>query len=180
MSAAPPPAAFAWAELLLRRDPLCENAHRHLMHLNAETGRRADALPQYETCERRLREDLGVERVLETTLVVDGPTAVGSGRSTRCTTCSPPGRSPNPARASKTSLGSSVTPPSASPKTSTSHPTPTSTTASTKPPDEGALARWRSEGGRPTSSRRIGAREVRRGLSIFKQGAEIRREAACD
>ena len=61
--------AILWTELLLRRDPLREDTHRHLIRLYAEAGRRSDALQQYETCERRLREDLGVEPLIETTLV---------------------------------------------------------------------------------------------------------------
>jgi DNA-binding SARP family transcriptional activator len=68
--------AIAWAELLVRRDPLREDAHRHLIRLYADAGRRADALRQYEICERHLRDDLGVEPLIETTLVA---AAVRSG-----------------------------------------------------------------------------------------------------
>lgn len=68
--------AILWAELLVRRDPLREDAHRRLIRLYAEGGRRSDALRQYEVCERRLREDLGVEPLIETTLVA---TAVREG-----------------------------------------------------------------------------------------------------
>jgi hypothetical protein len=35
----------------------------------AGVGRRSDALRQYEVCERRLRDDLGVEPLIETRLV---------------------------------------------------------------------------------------------------------------
>jgi DNA-binding SARP family transcriptional activator len=61
--------AIGWAELLVRRDPLREDAHRMLIRLYAEAGRRADALRQYEACERHLRDDLGVVPLVETTLV---------------------------------------------------------------------------------------------------------------
>lgn len=61
--------SILWAERLVRRDPLREDAHRRLIRLYAEAGRRSDALRQYELCERRLRDDLGVEPLIETTLV---------------------------------------------------------------------------------------------------------------
>jgi DNA-binding SARP family transcriptional activator len=61
--------AIGWAELLLRRDPLREDMHRRLIRLYVEAGRRADALRQYETCERHLREELGVDPLVETSLV---------------------------------------------------------------------------------------------------------------
>lgn len=61
--------AMLWAELLVRRDPLREDTHRRLIRLYAEAGRRSDALRQYEVCERRLRDELGVEPLIETTLV---------------------------------------------------------------------------------------------------------------
>ena len=61
--------AIACAERLVQLDPLREDVHRRLMRLYAEAGRRADALRQYETCSRHLREDLGVEPLIETSLV---------------------------------------------------------------------------------------------------------------
>ena len=64
-----PSDAIAWAELLVRLDPLREDAHRRLIRLYAETGRRADALRQYDVCVRNLKDDLGVEPLVETTLV---------------------------------------------------------------------------------------------------------------
>lgn len=69
-------AAIRWAELLVRLDPLREDAHRRLIRLYADAGRRADALRQYEVCVLHLREDLGVEPLIETTLVA---TAVREG-----------------------------------------------------------------------------------------------------
>ncbi|HEX7133850.1 MAG TPA: BTAD domain-containing putative transcriptional regulator [Iamia sp.] len=68
--------AIGWAELLVRLDPLREDAHRQLIRLYAEAGRRADALRQYDRCVRHLRDDLGVEPLVETTLVA---TAVRQG-----------------------------------------------------------------------------------------------------
>jgi DNA-binding SARP family transcriptional activator len=61
--------AILWAELLVRRDPLREDTHRRLIRLYADAGRRSDALRQYEICERCLREELGVEPLVETALV---------------------------------------------------------------------------------------------------------------
>ena len=67
--ASAPEEAIAWAELLLRRDPLREDMHRRLIHLYAESGRRSDALRQYDVCRRHLKEDLGVEPLTETSLL---------------------------------------------------------------------------------------------------------------
>lgn len=64
-----PSAAIGWAELLLRRDPLREDVHRRLMRWYADAGRRADALNQYDVCAHHLREDLGVEPLVETSLL---------------------------------------------------------------------------------------------------------------
>jgi DNA-binding SARP family transcriptional activator len=67
--AASPSDAIEWAELLVRLDPLREDAHRRLIRLYADSGRRADALRQYDVCARTLDADLGVEPLVETTLV---------------------------------------------------------------------------------------------------------------
>lgn len=51
------------AEMWRRRltfDPACESAHRSLMRLFAETGRRSDALRQYQKCTEALDRELGV------------------------------------------------------------------------------------------------------------------------
>lgn len=71
-----PAETTAWAELLVRIDPLREDTHRRLIRLYADAGRRADALRQYEICVRHLRDDLGVEPLIETTLVA---TAIREG-----------------------------------------------------------------------------------------------------
>ncbi|MDP6581157.1 MAG: BTAD domain-containing putative transcriptional regulator [Vicinamibacterales bacterium] len=47
-------------------DPACEQAHRGLMELLARTGRRSDALRQYQTCVDALARELGVEPGVET------------------------------------------------------------------------------------------------------------------
>ncbi len=47
-------------------DPACEQAHRGLMDLLARTGRRSDALRQYQTCVDALARELGVEPDVET------------------------------------------------------------------------------------------------------------------
>lgn len=58
--------AIAYARRWLALDPLHEPAHRQLMQLYAQEGRRAAALRQYETCVRTLDEELGVEPEAET------------------------------------------------------------------------------------------------------------------
>ncbi|MEM9291363.1 MAG: BTAD domain-containing putative transcriptional regulator [Acidobacteriota bacterium] len=50
---------YAWR--LMSLDPLSERAHRRLMKLYALSGRRNQALAQYEECARVLEEELGVE-----------------------------------------------------------------------------------------------------------------------
>jgi DNA-binding SARP family transcriptional activator len=54
--------ARRWVEL----DPLSERAHCQRMALLAQTGRRHDALAQYEACRRTLAEELGLEPGAET------------------------------------------------------------------------------------------------------------------
>jgi len=58
--------AIIHAHRWLGLDPLQEGAHRALMRLYAETGRRTEALQQYEACERVLRERLDVFPSTET------------------------------------------------------------------------------------------------------------------
>ncbi|MEJ2266954.1 MAG: BTAD domain-containing putative transcriptional regulator, partial [Anaerolineales bacterium] len=52
---------IAHATRLLELDPLMEAAHRQMMQLLAASGRRSEALAQYETCRQLLREELGIE-----------------------------------------------------------------------------------------------------------------------
>jgi TolB-like protein len=58
------------AEGLIRRrleiDPACEHAHRALMRIAWQEGRRVEAIRQYETCAEILRSELGVEVSAET------------------------------------------------------------------------------------------------------------------
>jgi TolB-like protein len=53
----------------LRMDPACEPAHRHLMGLYTGTGRRSDALRQYQSCVEALERELGAEPSAETKAV---------------------------------------------------------------------------------------------------------------
>jgi DNA-binding SARP family transcriptional activator len=53
--------AIGHARRWLALDPLHEPAHRHLMVLYAQSGQRAAALRQYETCRHLLADELGVE-----------------------------------------------------------------------------------------------------------------------
>lgn len=55
-----------YARQLLRIDPLSEEVHRQLMLLYAYTGRRSRALEDYESFERLLDKELGVEPMEET------------------------------------------------------------------------------------------------------------------
>ncbi len=57
--------AFAWRQVEL--EPWREEAHQRLMRLLALSGQRGAALAQYETCQRVLAEELGVEPAEETT-----------------------------------------------------------------------------------------------------------------
>lgn len=57
--------ARRWLEL----DPLAEQAHRALMRMYDWSGRRGQALAQYETCRHRLEVELSTEPLPETTLL---------------------------------------------------------------------------------------------------------------
>jgi predicted ATPase/DNA-binding SARP family transcriptional activator len=59
-------AALHYARRLLALEPWLEEAHAWLMRLLARSGRRAEALAQFEACKRVLAEELGVEPAQET------------------------------------------------------------------------------------------------------------------
>ena len=59
-------AAIETARRLVALDPLREEAHRALMRLYVQTGRRAQALKQFQVCAEGLRRDLGAEPEAET------------------------------------------------------------------------------------------------------------------
>ncbi len=56
-----------YARRLLSLDPLSEGAHRNLMRLYGQSGRRTRALAQYEELRNLLNQELGVEPLEETT-----------------------------------------------------------------------------------------------------------------
>lgn len=56
-----------YARRLLEIDSLFEEAHRNLMRLYALSGRRGQALAQYESCQDLLQTELGMEPLEETT-----------------------------------------------------------------------------------------------------------------
>jgi DNA-binding SARP family transcriptional activator len=58
--------AVAWATRLLEEDRCHEEAHRQIIRAHAGAGRRAEALRQYQRCERVLAEELGVQPMPET------------------------------------------------------------------------------------------------------------------
>jgi DNA-binding SARP family transcriptional activator len=64
-------AAIRHARRWLEQDPLCEEPHRALMQLHAQTGNRAAALRQYDECVRILDEELGIPPDVETTALRD-------------------------------------------------------------------------------------------------------------
>ena len=58
--------AIAYAQRLLRHDPLHETTYRHLMRLQLASGDRSGALRTYHACAAMLRDELGVEPASET------------------------------------------------------------------------------------------------------------------
>jgi DNA-binding SARP family transcriptional activator len=63
--------AIAYARRWLELDPLHEPAHRQLMGLYSQAGRRNAALRQYRACVRVLEEELGVPPSAETTTLYE-------------------------------------------------------------------------------------------------------------
>jgi predicted ATPase/Tfp pilus assembly protein PilF len=59
--------AERYARQQLEIDNLLENAHRQLMTIFAQSGRRRQAIQQYELCRRLLSDELGVDPAAETT-----------------------------------------------------------------------------------------------------------------
>jgi TolB-like protein/DNA-binding SARP family transcriptional activator len=59
-------AALDGAQAVLRLDPVCEAAHRVVMQLYSETGRRSAALRHYQTCRDILLRELDTEPEAET------------------------------------------------------------------------------------------------------------------
>jgi WD40 repeat protein/serine/threonine protein kinase/DNA-binding SARP family transcriptional activator len=55
------PAGIQRASRLLALDPLSESGHRQMMQLLAYSGRRSEALAQYETCRQLLWDELAIE-----------------------------------------------------------------------------------------------------------------------
>lgn len=64
-------AALAANRRLLRLDPWSEPTHRRQMLLLAQTGDRAAALAQYDTCCRMLADEFGIEPLPETTALYE-------------------------------------------------------------------------------------------------------------
>ncbi len=74
------PAAINHTRRLLALEAWREEAHRGLMRLLAESGQRAAALAQYETCRRILEEELGIPPDAETQALAE---AIRSGKIDR-------------------------------------------------------------------------------------------------
>ncbi len=62
----------------LKLDPACEHAHRNLMDLLARTGRRSDALRQYNACKEALQRELAAEPSPDTNALYNKILNVGS------------------------------------------------------------------------------------------------------
>jgi predicted ATPase/DNA-binding SARP family transcriptional activator len=60
---------YAWRQVEL--DPWRESGHQQVMRLLAASGKRSEALAQYETCRRHLAEELAVEPSTETTTLYE-------------------------------------------------------------------------------------------------------------
>jgi adenylate cyclase len=71
-------------------DPASEQAHRELMELLARTGRRSDALRQYQKCAEALERELGAEPSLETRAAHERIRATESGAERELVTDSAP------------------------------------------------------------------------------------------
>jgi predicted ATPase/DNA-binding SARP family transcriptional activator len=63
--------ALAFTRRIVEIEPWREDAQRRLIELLAESGQRAAALKQYESCRQALLEELGVEPELETTALFE-------------------------------------------------------------------------------------------------------------
>ena len=61
--------SYAWQTVAL--DPWREEAQRHVMRLLALSGRRSEALAQYESCRQMLQAELGAEPAAETQRLVE-------------------------------------------------------------------------------------------------------------
>jgi predicted ATPase/DNA-binding SARP family transcriptional activator len=58
--------AIPYAQRLVALDPLNESSHRQLMEIYIQAGQHTAALKQYQTCEKILRKELGVDPQAET------------------------------------------------------------------------------------------------------------------
>lgn len=56
-----PASAIPHARRLISLDPLNESAHRQMMEVYLQAGQHAAALKQYQTCEKLLRKELGID-----------------------------------------------------------------------------------------------------------------------
>jgi LuxR family transcriptional regulator, maltose regulon positive regulatory protein len=63
--------AIAHLKRVVAEDPAREDAHQLLMQCLSRAGRRSDALAQYSTCRRALKEELGVSPMEETRSLYD-------------------------------------------------------------------------------------------------------------
>ena len=62
--------AIKWAIAILKENPCDEPAHRQLIQIYAAQGYRSEALQQYQRCERLLLQELGVQPMPETQVII--------------------------------------------------------------------------------------------------------------
>jgi DNA-binding SARP family transcriptional activator len=67
--------ALEHGALILANNPLREDVHRQMMRLYNDSGQRSQAVRQYQTCRQALHEELNIEPMLETRLLLDQITA---------------------------------------------------------------------------------------------------------
>jgi predicted ATPase/DNA-binding SARP family transcriptional activator len=87
------PQAIAYAQQILQHDPIREDVVRELMTLRHEGGDRAGALQEYQRFAQRLREELDVAPMLETSALYDAiarQTLAVAARHERKTPAMPP------------------------------------------------------------------------------------------
>lgn len=79
--------AIEWAATILAENRCDEAAHRGLMRAYAASGRRNEAVRQYQRCERVLAEEIGVQPMPETTAlfhaIVQGHQAIVESRKAK-------------------------------------------------------------------------------------------------
>ena len=75
--------AIKWITAILAENRCDEAAHQQLIRIYAAQGRRHEALQQFQRCERLLRDELGVEPMPETVLLLQQLLVAGDSNSSK-------------------------------------------------------------------------------------------------